>query len=89
MLRIPNANILGELAVGSNFAIDRFTKNMLFDEKMGGTVHLALGSGYPETGSKNQSAIHWDILKDMKSEESKILLDGEVIYQAGKWLIPK
>ena len=89
MLTIPNANILGELAVGTNFAIDRFTKNMLFDEKMGGTVHLALGSGYPETGSKNQSAIHWDILKDMKSEDSKILLDGEVIYQAGKWLIPK
>ncbi|MFX1506601.1 MAG: aminopeptidase [Promethearchaeota archaeon] len=89
MLTIPNANILGELAVGTNFAINRFTKNMLFDEKMGGTVHLALGSGYPETGSKNQSSIHWDILKDMKSEESKILLDGEVIYQAGKWLIPK
>ena len=89
MLTIPNANILGELAVGTNFAIDKFTKNMLFDEKMGGTIHLALGSGYPETGSKNQSSIHWDILKDMKSEKSKILLDGEVIYKAGKWLIPK
>ena len=89
MLTIENANILGELAVGTNLAINKFTKNMLFDEKMGGTVHLAIGSGYPETGSKNQSAIHWDILKDMKSEESKILLDGEVIYKAGKWLIPK
>ena len=84
---IPNANILGELAVGTNYGIQRFTKNMLFDEKMGGTVHLALGSGYPETGSKNESSIHWDILKDMKSSESKILLDGEMIYKEGKWLI--
>ncbi|MFX1284271.1 MAG: aminopeptidase [Promethearchaeota archaeon] len=89
MLTIPNANILGELAVGTNFGITKFTKNMLFDEKMGGTIHLALGSGYPETGSKNQSSIHWDILKDMKGSEAKILLDSEVIYQAGKWLIPK
>ncbi|MHA2226527.1 MAG: aminopeptidase [Candidatus Hodarchaeales archaeon] len=82
-----NADTLGELAVGTNYGIDRFTKNMLFDEKMGGTVHLALGSGYPETGSKNVSAIHWDILKDMKNVESKILLDGELIYKEGKWLI--
>ncbi|MFX0125126.1 MAG: aminopeptidase [Candidatus Hodarchaeota archaeon] len=89
VLTIPNANTLGELAVGTNFAINKFTKNILFDEKMGGTVHLALGSGYPETGSKNQSSIHWDILKDMKSDESKIFLDGEMIYQAGKWLISK
>ena len=84
---IPNANILGELAVGTNYGIQRFTKNMLFDEKMGGTVHLALGSGYPETGSKNESSIHWDILKDMKSPDSKILLDGDLIYKEGKWLI--
>ena len=84
---IPNANVLGELAVGTNYGIKRFTKNMLFDEKMGGTVHLALGSGYPETGSKNESSIHWDILKDMKSPGSKILLDGNMIYEEGKWLI--
>lgn len=89
ILTIPNANTLGELAVGTNYNIDTFTKNMLFDEKMGGTVHLALGSGYPETGSKNQSSIHWDILKDMNDPNARILLDGEVIYQAGKWLIPK
>ncbi|UCG03185.1 MAG: aminopeptidase [Candidatus Heimdallarchaeota archaeon] len=89
MLTISNANIIGELAVGTNFAINKFTKNMLFDEKMGGTVHLALGSGYPETGSKNQSSIHWDILKEMKSDESIIFLDEEMIYKAGKWLIPK
>ncbi|MFX0015676.1 MAG: aminopeptidase [Promethearchaeota archaeon] len=88
MLTIKNADTIGELAVGTNYGITQFTKNILFDEKLGGTVHLALGSGYPESGSKNQSAIHWDILKDMKSEESKILLDNEIIYTAGKWLIP-
>jgi aminopeptidase len=89
VLELENAKILGELAVGTNYGIQRFTKNMLFDEKIGGTVHLALGSGYPESGSKNVSPIHWDILKDMKSKDSKILLDGEEIYKAGKWLIPK
>ncbi|UCE14639.1 MAG: aminopeptidase [Candidatus Heimdallarchaeota archaeon] len=89
ILTIPNANILGELAVGTNYNINKFTKNMLFDEKMGGTIHLALGSGYPESGSKNQSAIHWDILKDMNDSNAKILLDDEVIYQAGKWVNPK
>ncbi|MFW9856691.1 MAG: aminopeptidase [Candidatus Thorarchaeota archaeon] len=88
LLTTTNAEILGELAVGTNYGIQRFTKNMLFDEKMGGTVHLAIGSGYPETGSKNQSAIHWDILKDMKGPKAKILLDGDVIYQQGKWMIP-
>ncbi|MFX0184127.1 MAG: aminopeptidase [Candidatus Hodarchaeota archaeon] len=87
LLEIPNANILGELAVGTNYGIQRFTKNMLFDEKMGGTVHLALGAGFPESGSKNQSSIHWDLLKDMKDSEAKIILDGEVIYQEGKWTI--
>jgi aminopeptidase len=89
VLELENTKRLGELAVGTNYGIQRFTKNMLFDEKIGGTVHLALGSGYPESGSKNVSPIHWDILKDMKSKDSKILLDGEEIYKAGKWLIPK
>lgn len=88
VLEVPGARVLGELAVGTNYGIDRFIKNMLFDEKMGGTIHLALGSGYPESGSTNESSIHWDILKEMKSEDSKIFLDGEVIYRAGQWLIP-
>ncbi len=87
VLEIENANILGELAVGTNYGIQRFTKNMLFDEKMGGTIHLALGMGYPESGSTNKSSIHWDILKDMKSDDSIIYLDGEEIYKAGKWLL--
>ncbi|MFX1252104.1 MAG: aminopeptidase [Promethearchaeota archaeon] len=89
ILEIENANILGEIAVGTNYGIQKFTKNMLFDEKMGGTIHMALGNGYPESRSKNISPVHWDILKDMKSQESRIYLDNEMIYQAGKWLIPK
>ncbi len=58
---------------------------MLFDEKMGGTMHCALGAGPPETGSTNQSAIHWDILKDMKAPGSKIIADGKVIYEEGQY----
>ena len=87
VLELENADRIGEIAVGTNYGIDRFTKNMLFDEKMGGTIHFALGSGYPQTGSKNVSNIHWDILKDMKSDNSVIYVDGKEIYRAGKWLI--
>jgi aminopeptidase len=88
ILEIPNARTLGEFAVGTNFGITNFTKNMLFDEKIGGTLHCALGMGFPETGSKNlECAIHWDILKDMTKPGSKIIADGKVIYEEGKWLI--
>ena len=88
ILKIKNADLIGEFAIGTNYGIQKFTKNMLFDEKMGGTMHMALGMGYPETKSENTLCpIHWDILKDMKSEDSKIIADGKVIYQAGKWLI--
>jgi aminopeptidase len=87
ILKIRNAKRLGEFAVGTNYGIQIFTKNMLFDEKIGGTLHCALGLGFPETGSKNLSTIHWDILKDMKLPGSKILADGKVIYQEGQWEI--
>ncbi|GAG89994.1 unnamed protein product, partial [marine sediment metagenome] len=87
IVAIENANILGEFAIGTNYGITKFTKNMLFDEKMGGTMHCALGSGPIETGSTNQSAIHWDILKDMKAPGSKIIADGKVIYEEGQWKI--
>jgi len=88
ILTIENADKIGEFAVGTNYGIQKFTKNMLFDEKMGGTMHMALGMGFPETKSENTlCSIHWDILKDMKSEDSKIIADGKIIYQAGKWLI--
>lgn len=88
MLNIENANILGEFAIGTNYGITKFTKQMLFDEKMGGTLHCALGDGIKESGSKNNCAIHWDILKDMKLPGSKVIADNKVIYEEGKWLIP-
>jgi aminopeptidase len=80
----PGARFLGEFAIGTNYEIDHFSRNILFDEKLGGTFHMALGSGYPETGSKNKSMIHWDMICGMK-DDSEILLDGEVIYKNGKF----
>jgi aminopeptidase len=76
------ARTLGEFGIGTNYGITRFSKNMLFDEKMGGTIHLAVGSGYPESGSKNNSGIHWDMLCDMN--DSEIVVDGELFYSNGK-----
>ena len=80
----PGARYLGEFAIGTNYEIDHFSRNILFDEKLGGTFHMALGSGYPETGSKNKSMIHWDMICGMK-EDSEIVVDGEVIYKNGKF----
>jgi len=74
---------LGEVAIGTNFRITRFVKNILFDEKIGGTVHMALGNGYPETGSANVSALHWDMIKDLR-EEGKVYVDGKVFMAKGK-----
>jgi aminopeptidase len=79
------ARTLGEFGIGTNYAIKRFTKNMLFDEKMGGTIHLAVGAGYPESGSKNESSIHWDMLCDMNNAE--IHVDGDLFYKDGKPVI--
>ncbi len=89
VLKIENADILGEFAIGTNFGITKFTRNMLFDEKVGGTIHCALGLGFPTTGSKNISAIHWDILKDMTRPGSQILAVESIIYEEGKWKIPE
>ncbi len=80
------ARYLGEFAVGTNYGIDRFTKSILFDEKIGGTIHLAVGAGYPETGSKNESAIHWDFICDMRTD-SEILVDGELFYKNGEFQV--
>lgn len=86
MLEIDaGARYLGEFAIGTNYNIDRFTKNILFDEKIGGSFHLALGAGYPETGSRNRSLIHWDMICDMR-EDSEILVDGEVFYKNGEFV---
>jgi aminopeptidase len=87
LIAIKNADILGEFAIGTNYGITDFTKNMLFDEKIGGSLHAAIGMGPPETGSTNRSAIHWDILKDMSLPGSKIIADGKVIYEEGQWKI--
>jgi len=79
------ARYVGEFAIGTNYEIDRFSHNILFDEKLGGSFHMALGAGYPETGSKNKSIIHWDMICGMQ-KESEILLDGEVVYKNGKFV---
>ncbi|MGD8603720.1 MAG: aminopeptidase [Anaerolineales bacterium] len=77
---------VGEFAVGTNYGVDRTTKNILFDEKIGGSIHMALGAGYPETGNTNKSAIHWDLISDMR-QGGEIVVDGEVIYRDGKFTI--
>ncbi len=81
----PGARYLGELGIGTNYDIKRFTKNMLFDEKLGGTIHLAVGGSYPETGGKNESGIHWDMLCDM--HDGEITVGGEVFYKDGKTVV--
>lgn len=80
-----NSSFVGELGVGCNPKINIFTKNLLFDEKINGTIHLALGMAYKENGGGNDSSIHWDIVKDMK--KGKIVLDGKVIQDKGVWKI--
>jgi len=79
---------LGEYAIGTNFDINKFTGNILFDEKIGGTFHMALGAGYPETGSHNKSAIHWDMICDLRTD-SEILVDGELFYKNGQFVFGK
>jgi aminopeptidase len=78
------ARYLGEWAIGTNYGINRFTGNILFDEKIGGTIHMALGRAYPETGGKNESAIHWDMICDMR-DGSEITVDGDLLYKNGQF----
>lgn len=78
------ARYLGEVAIGNNYGIQRFTRNTLFDEKIGGTCHVALGSSYPDTGGKNQSAVHWDMVCDLR-QGGAIYADGELIHENGSW----
>jgi len=80
------ARYVGEFAIGTNFNIDRFIGHILFDEKIGGSFHLALGSGYPETGSVNRSIIHWDMICDLR-EDSVVMVDGELVYRNGNFVI--
>jgi aminopeptidase len=79
------SRILGEFAFGLNYGITRATRNILFDEKMGNTIHLAVGAGYPETGSRNRSAIHWDMIKEMK--QGRVYADGKLVYEGGRFKV--
>ena len=80
------SHFVGEFAIGTSQSITRFTREILFDEKIGGSFHMALGAGYPETGSKNESAIHWDMICDLR-KGGEIWVDNERFYQNGKFMI--
>jgi aminopeptidase len=80
------ARYLGEFGIGTNYQIQRFTRRILYDEKIGGTIHLAIGNGYPETGSRNTSGAHWDFICDMR-EDSEMIVDGEVVYKNGVFCV--
>ncbi len=81
------ARRLGEAAIGTNYHIKEMTNNILFDEKIGGTVHLALGQSYLQAGGKNTSSVHWDLITDMTHNGGEIYADNVLIYEAGKFLI--
>jgi aminopeptidase len=78
------ARVVGELALGCNYDIKRFTRNTLFDEKIGGTFHLAVGAAYPETGAKNRSGLHWDMVCDLR-KGGRIEMDGKTISRNGRF----
>jgi len=79
------ASRLGEVAFGLNYEIDRFTNNTLFDEKIGGTMHVALGSAFEELGGRNTSALHWDLVCDLRAD-GEVYADGELVWRAGRFL---
>ena len=86
MLKVDDgASRLGEFAIGTNPGVTRITRNTLFDEKIAGTMHCALGNAYPNAGGTNQSAIHWDMVTDMK--QGRITVDGETLYENGRFVI--
>lgn len=78
----PGARILGEFGIGANAGVTDFTRDILLDEKMGGTIHLAIGRSYPESGGKNVSAVHWDMIKDLRGE-GELYLDGRPVLRTG------
>ncbi len=80
------ARYVGEFAIGTNKRINRFIKNILYDEKIGGTIHMALGAGFEEVGGKNRSGIHWDMICDMR-DGGQIFVDGELFYESGEFKI--
>jgi aminopeptidase len=82
---IEGSRYFGEVAIGTNYRIQQATRNILFDEKIGGSIHMAVGQSYLQTGGKNQSTVHWDMISDMRSG-GEIWADGELIYKNGKFL---
>jgi len=83
----PGADTIGEFAMGTNLNMTRFCNDILFDEKIYGTMHIALGRAYKTCGGTNESAIHWDIIKDTRLPDSVIYLDGDPILKEGKYLL--
>lgn len=79
------ARYLGEVAFGTNYNIQHFSRDILFDEKIGGTMHMALGNTYPDTGGKNQSGLHWDMICNLNDGE--VYADGELCYKGGRFTI--
>jgi aminopeptidase len=77
--------VLGEVAFGLNYEIDRFTRDILFDEKIGGTMHLALGSSFKKLGGRNESGLHWDMICDLRAD-GEVYADGELMWKAGRFL---
>ena len=86
IFKINGTRRFGEAAIGTNYDISRMTKNILFDEKIGGTIHMAIGQSYLQTGGKNESSVHWDMITDM-TNGGKIYADGALIYENGQFLI--
>jgi aminopeptidase len=80
-----NSSYVGEFGIGCNPKINKFSKNLLFDEKIDGTIHLALGMAYKENGGGNDSAIHWDLVKDM--HKARMFVDGKLVQDRGKWRV--
>ena len=86
IFKIPGTRRFGEAAIGTNDDIQQITKNILFDEKIGGTIHLAVGQSYYHCGGKNDSSVHWDMITDM-TVDSQITADDEVIYENGQFTL--
>ena len=81
------ARVLGEIAIGTNYSIQKYTKNTLFDEKIGGTFHAAVGAAYPETGGRNESGLHWDMVCDLR-QGGQIYVDNQLISENGRFANP-
>jgi aminopeptidase len=81
------ARVLGEIAFGTNYSVQQYTRNTLFDEKIGGTFHAAVGSAYPETGGTNDSGLHWDMVCDLR-QGGQVFVDGQLVSENGRFIDP-